>query len=109
DDDDDDDSDGDDGNAVEEDNDVDIEKTDGDDVKKADDDEEPPKPRRGRRGNTKALLKRKGASFDLMNEKRSTIHIDQIVEEKELVIENETAPDEPPKMPQFVISRKTQA
>ncbi len=44
-----------------------------------------------------------------MNEKRSTIHIDQIVEEKELVIENETAPDEPPKMPQFVISRKTQA
>jgi hypothetical protein len=59
-------------------------------------------------GRTKSAFKRKGTSFDLMNEKRSTIHIDQIIDEKELIIGDETAPDEPPKLPQYVISRKTQ-
>ncbi|MBR4900945.1 MAG: hypothetical protein IKZ46_08385, partial [Victivallales bacterium] len=57
---------------------------------------------------TKSELKHKGTSFDFMDEKRSTIHIDKIVEEKELIIGNETAPDEPPKKPLFIISRKIQ-
>ena len=69
----------------------DAEKTDGGDT--GNDNEEPPRRVMRRVSRRRSVFSHKAKTFDFMDEKRSTIHVDQVIDENDYVIGTETVPD----------------
>ena len=78
--------------------------TDGDDENKPQDDDTWMKRKQARE--LKALRGHLCDTFDIMNEKRSTMFIDKTLEEQELIVGNETVPDQRPQKAAYVLRRK---